>query len=134
MFIPFASPGFWRNSSSAFLAFSLAVRARSKPSSDRPPALSDAVPSPLSSRPFDRSAAFPTPPSTPPAPRPPMPGFPEGRPPPPPLPRPWALALMQAPKINNETRPRHNNLTECLDFIKDLHFILSDLNLKGGEI
>src|SRR5215475_5422211 len=117
MFIPFASPGFSRNSLSACLAFSLAARARSNPASDRPPDLSEAVPSPLSDRPFERSDAFPNPPSTPPAPRLPIPGLPAGRPPPPPRTRPWALAFMQAPKINNETRPKQSHLTECLDFI-----------------
>src|SRR5262245_59832707 len=95
--------------------------------------LSEAVSGPRSDLPFERSDALPNPPSTPPAPRPPMPVFPDGRPPPPPRPRPWALASMQAPQINNETRPRQSNFTECLDFTINLHVMSSDLNLRGGN-
>src|SRR5215813_14608414 len=125
MFIPFAIPGWSRNSLSACLALSFAARARSKPSSDRPPDLSEALPIPRSDRPFERSDALPNPPPTPP-PRPPIPELP----PPPPRPRPWASAFMQAPKINNETRPKESNLTTCLDFITYLQVFL-DFNVKG---
>src|SRR6266571_1722567 len=77
-----------RRSLSADLRFSLAIRARSNPASDRPFDLSDAFPRPLSARPIELSEDVPIPRSTP---------VPDGEAPlPPPAPRllPWAAAVV----------------------------------------
>ena len=83
----------------AVFAFSLAARARSRPPSERPFDLSEAVPRPLSARPADASEDLPIPRSTP---------VPAGGPPaerPPPRPRPWAEPITWSPTTSNNTKP-----------------------------
>src|SRR5229473_2242916 len=83
---------------SAF-ALSLAARARSRPASERPFDLSEAVSRSLSARPFDASEDFPIPRSTP---------VPAGGPPaerPAPRPRPCAEAITWSPAISRHTSP-----------------------------
>src|SRR5713226_1329612 len=80
-------------------AFSLAARARSRPASERPFDLSEAVSRSLSARPFDASEDFPIPRSTP---------VPAGGPPfepPPPRPRPCAEPITWSPATSRHTSP-----------------------------
>src|SRR5205807_2945239 len=82
---------------SAACKLSLAVRARSKPASERPFDLSEAVPRPVSARPTELSEEEPMPRPTP------VPeGGPPGEAPCPPAPRllPWAAAVVALAVMN----------------------------------
>ena len=92
--------------------FSLAARARSRPASERPFDLSEAVPRPVSARPADASEDFPIPRSTP---------VPGGGPPaerPAPRPRPCAEAITWTPITSRHTSANLvNNLNVvCMTF------------------
>src|SRR5260370_10309471 len=93
-------------------AFSFASRARSLSVSERPFALSEAVPRPLSARPAEASEDLPIPRSTP---------VPAGGPPyepPPPRPRPCAEAITWTPITSRHTSANLVNIlnVDCMTF------------------
>src|SRR5712691_2358244 len=110
-------------------AFSLAVRARSLPASERPFDLSEAVPRPLSARPTDASEDLPIPRSTP---------VPAGGPPfepPPPRPRPCAKAVTWSPITSRHTSPNLVNILNvvCMTFPPCVSFSNRFSCLRGAR-